>query len=137
MPQKIDDMTFTDAAEYCLELRRSLMVWRGDTYNLKDDRDIQRGIARQEGIDQENARKSGDMADAIVPIAGRMATTGDHSNLSLRRAENGGWLVQSSASDPRIMADLLGSFTNTADMLRALADLLEQDDQKREERDDE
>lgn len=58
---KLDDMTFTDAAECCLELGRSLMVWRGDTYNLKDDRDIQRGIARQKGIVREREADGGQL----------------------------------------------------------------------------
>ena len=205
---KLDDMTFTDAAEYCLELRRSFMVWRGHTYNLKDDRDIQRGIARQKGVDQENARKSGDMADAMfytfvgmdlakqpktatdmrpfrvayeralaridhlegilskriisdcgsqaagapiagredpdfseidAPIAGRMITDKRVDLLRIERQANGGWLVdgRKDVRDDHITrSDVSAAFTNTADMLRALADLLERDDEKRKEAQD-
>ena len=154
---KLDDMTFTDAAECCLELGRSLMAWRGDTYNLKDDRDIQRGIARQERIDRENARAlahidhlegilskriisdSGSQA-ADAPIAGRMTSEKPIGLLRIERHKNGGWLVDGRDNTfdrpHREATDVTGAFTSTADMLRALSDLLERDDEKRREQAD-
>lgn len=77
-----------------------------------------------------------DFADLDLPIAGRMVTDKPVDLLRVERTGNGGWLVARGDSDVRVMDARMGAFTSTADMLRALADLLERDDERRKERAD-
>lgn len=80
-----------------------------------------------------------DFAEIDAPIIGRMITDKRVDLLRIERQANGGWLVDGRKDvrdDYITRSDVSAAFTNTADMLRALADLLERDDEKRKEAQD-
>ncbi|WP_296477000.1 hypothetical protein [Roseinatronobacter sp.] len=142
------------------------MRWRGEEYHIDLSADVAHGfevdleherakrkpfrnaydralarIDHLEGIlSKRIVNESGSQADD-VPIAGRMTSEKPIEQLRIERQANGGWLIESrdevNSSGPFMTrSDVTGAFTSTADMLRALADLLERDDEKRKEQAD-
>lgn len=136
-PPNLDSMTFGEAFARCRRNERVLMRWRGNVYNISSAGDVAAGFQRQVEIDR-NAMDSGSHA-TDAPIAGRMVTDRPIGLLRIERQANGGWLVEGRKdvqNDYMTRSDVSGAFTSTADLLRALADLLERDDEKRKEAQD-
>ena len=159
---KVDDMTFGEAFKHARAHGWRLLRWRGEEYHIDLSADVARGFERQlelerarrkpfrnaydralaridhfEGILSKRIISDSGSQAADVPIAGRMTTDSQISFFRVERQLNGGWVFDSreiTCFDPfDTKAGPAGSFTNTADMLRALADLLERDDEKRKE----
>lgn len=83
-----------------------------------------------------DAYEAANSADRTAPI-GRMKSEKPVDVMKVERTLNGGWTVETLSSEPyRAGSPPIGAFTTTADMLRALADLLERDDEKRKEAQD-
>jgi hypothetical protein len=96
--------------------------------------------AEMESMAAQAAAEDPDFADIESAPVGRMVSEKPISSLVIQRHTNGGWLVEVRDSltqgyDRIVRPVTTGAFTSTADMLRALADLLEQDDKKREDKD--
>ena len=93
---------------------------------------------KREGSEVPPAPDDPDFADIAPAPEGRMISDKPIGQLRIERQKNGGWLVDGRDlyDHPSTRSDVSGAFTNTDDMLRALADLLEQDDKKREEKAD-
>jgi hypothetical protein len=73
----------------------------------------------------------------FAPAAGRMQSEKPISQLRIERQRNGGWMIcGGDAYDHRVIPEVSGAFTSTADMLAALTDLLERDDEERKEQAD-
>ena len=103
------------------------------------DRVIADLVEKNQRLECSMEREDPGNADIDAPIVGRMITDKRVDLLRIERQANGGWLVDGRKDvrdDYITRSDVSAAFTNTADMLRALADLLEQDDKKREEKAD-
>lgn len=94
----------------------------------------------KEILDRMRREYDPDFKDITAAPEGRMVSERPLALVTMERKNNGGWLVEgrdghlSSEYDRHTRPSITAAFTNTADLLRALADLLEQDDKKREDR---
>lgn len=162
MTQNIDDMTFGEAFAHARAHNWRLLSWRGEGYHIDLSADVARGFQRQAQIEREHMAKTENpdfaeldapeqawstieearnntFPDEEYPPAGRMTTDKPVDLLRIERQANGGWLVDGRKDvrdDYMTRSDVSAAFTNTADMLRALEDLLHQDDAKRGEKAD-
>ena len=103
------------------------------------DRVIADLVEKNQRLERSMEREDPGNADIDAPIVGRMISDKPVDQLRIERQVNGGWLVEGRKGvrdDYMTRPDLSGAFTSTADMLRALADLLERDDEKRKEAQD-
>ena len=102
----------------------------------KEKGSAQRAFAPERAWSTIEEARNNTFPDEEYPPAGRMITDKRVDLLRIERQANGGWLIDGRKDvrdDYITRSDVSAAFTNTADMLRALADLLERDDEKRKE----